>query len=331
MQRRQFITVIGGVAAASTFSHVAVRAQQTRMRRIGMLSALSEHDPEGQARLTAFQQGLQQLGWKIGENVRIDHRWAGGSADRLRVLAAELVRSKPDVILAAATSALAPLRRETRTIPLVFAQVSDPVALGFVASLARPGGNITGFATSEHGLAVKWLELLKQIAPSIARVGVIYQPALPQTAGYLHEIEAGAPSLKVQVSTAAVRDRTEIERAIATFAREPNCGLIMPPGPVLATHRDAIIGLAAQRRLPAVYPYRFFVTSGGLASYGIDNHDLYRRAAGYVDRILRGENPAELPVQHPTKFELVINLKTAKALGLDPPMALLARTDEVIE
>jgi putative tryptophan/tyrosine transport system substrate-binding protein len=331
LQRRQFITVLGGVAAASTFSHAAVRAQQTGARRIGVLSGLTERDAEGQARLAAFQQGLEKTGWKIGDNVRIDYRWAGGSVEHLRAHAAELVASKPDVILAAASSALPPLQRETRTIPIVFAQVADPVALGFVASLARPGGNITGFAAPEHGLAVKWLELLKQIAPGIARVAVVHQPALPQTAEYLREIETGASSLNVQVSTAAVRERGEIEPAIARFAREPKGGLIMLPAPVIGTNRDVIIGLAAQHRLPAVYPFRFFVAAGGLASYGIDNHDLYRRAATYVDRILKGEKPADLPVQQADKFELVINLRTAKALGLDPPMSLLARTDEVIE
>jgi putative ABC transport system substrate-binding protein len=301
------------------------------MRRIGMLSGLAETDPEGRSRLAAFQQGLQQFGWKIGDNVRIDARWAGGKADRLRAYAAELVASRPDVILAAAGSALAPLRQETHTIPIVFAQVADPVAVGYVASLARPGGNITGFATAEHGLAVKWVELLKQIAPSIARVAILYQAALPQTMHYLQEIETGARSFNMNVSTAAVGDRGEIERAIAKFAREPNCGLVLPPAPVIATHRDVVIGLVAQHRLPTVYPYRFFVDGGGLASYGIDNHDLYRRAASYVDRILKGEKPADLPVQQADKYQLVINLKAAKTLGLDPPISLLARTDVVIE
>jgi putative ABC transport system substrate-binding protein len=226
---------------------------------------------------------------------------------------------------------LAPLRRETRTIPIVFAQVSDLVGAGIVASLARPGGNITGFATTEYGVAVKWVELLRQLAPQVARLAVIYQPALPQTAGLLREIDAGALSFGLQVFAAAAHNRSDIESAITAFAREPNGGVILPPGPVIAAHRDMIIALLARYRMPAIYPYRFFVTGGGLASYGIDNHDLYRRAAHYVDRILKGERPGDLPIQLADKYELVINVKTARALGLEVPVTLLARTDEVIE
>jgi putative ABC transport system substrate-binding protein len=301
------------------------------MRRVGVLNGLAETDPEGQARVAAFKKGLQQLGWKDGDNIRIEYRWAGGDPARLRAYAAELVRTRPDVILAAAASALAPLRQESRTVPIVFAQVTDPVALGFVVSLARPGGNITGFATSEHGLAVKWFELLKELAPSVTRVSAIYQPGRPQTAGLVREIEAAARSFNIDMSNAVVRDYPEIERAIAAFAREPNGGLVLPPSPLIATHRDKIVRLVAQPRLPVVYPYRYFVAGGGLASYGPDNHDLYRRAASYVDRILKGEHPGDLPVQLPTKYALIINLKTAKALGLTVPLALQASADEVIE
>jgi putative ABC transport system substrate-binding protein len=310
----------------------AARAQQAeRVRRIGVLNGLAETDPEGQARVASFQKGLQDLGWKDGGNVQIEYRWAGGDPARLRAYAAELVGLKPNVILAAAASALRPLQRETLTIPIVFAQVTDPVALGFVASLARPGGNITGFATSEHGLAGKWMELLKQIAPGVTRVCAIYQPGTPQTAGLLREIGAAARSFDVELSTVAVRDATEIKRAVGVFARQPNSGLIIPPSPLIATHRDMIIELAERQRLPVVYPYRYFVTRGGLTSYGPDNHDLYQRAASYVDRILKGEKPSDLPVQLPTKYELVLNLKTAKALGLAVPATVLLRADEVIE
>jgi putative ABC transport system substrate-binding protein len=328
MRRRQFITLLAG---AATWPLVAGAQQPGRTRLIGVLSGLAEGDSEGQARIAEFQNGLQRLGWKDGGNVRIEYRWAGGDTARLRGYAAELVGLKPDVILAAAGSALAPLRRNTSTIPIVFAQVADPLGAGIVASLARPGGNVTGFATAEYGLAVKWLELLKQIAPSITRVAVIHQPGLPQTAGLLQEIEAGALALDVELSTVAVRNYGEAEQGIATFARKPNGGLIIPPSPLIATHRDRIIAFASQQRLPVVYPYRFFVTSGGLASYGIDNHDLYRRAASYVDRILKGERPGDLPVQLPTKYELVINLKAAKALGLEVPIALLSRADELVD
>ena len=329
MRRREFIAGLAGSAAAA----LAARAQQPdRMRRIGVLfGGLAETDPEGQARVAAFREGLQKLGWTEGRNVRIATRWAAGDADRLRAYAAELVAIAPDAILAGGTPALAALQQATRTVPIVFAQVGDPVGLGFVSSLARPGGNITGFAPYEFAIGVKWLELLKQIAPRVTRVAFMYDPANPAWAGYLAELEAAASSFGVRVSGAAVHNAAEIERAVDALAREPNGGLIAMTTPAVQAHRESIIALSARHRLPAVYGYRFFVTSGGLASYGIDNIDLYRGAASYVDRVLKGEKPGELPVQFATKFELVINLKTAKALGLDVPITLLARTDEVIE
>jgi putative ABC transport system substrate-binding protein len=329
MRRRDFITLVGGATVAWP---ITARAQQPdRVWRIGVLMDLAESDPEGQAYVAAFQEGLQKLGWTDGRNVRINLRWGAGEPDRLRAYAAELVGLKPDVIAAGATSALASLQQATRTIPIVFAQVSDPVHGGFVASLAHPGGNITGSALYEYAIVVKWLELLKQIAPRVDRVAVIYDPANITSAGQLREIETGAPSFGVRLSASPVRDAGEIERAVEAFASEPNGGLIVLPNSVTNVHRELIIALAAKNRLPAVYAYRVQVTSGGLASYGVDIRDLYRRAASYVDRIFKGEKPADLPVQFATKFELVINLKTAKALGLDPPISLLARTDEVIE
>jgi putative ABC transport system substrate-binding protein len=328
VRRRELITLLGG--AAVVWPRM-VRAQQAeRTRCIGALIPLAESDTEGQTRLAAFRDGLLKLGWTEGRNLRIEHRWAT-DPDRLRAHAAELVGLTPDVIFAGSSSALAPLHQATRTIPIVFASVPDPVGQGFVASLARPGGNITGFATYEQAIAVKWLELLKEIAPSVVRVIVVYDPANPSSAGYVREIESRAPSFAVQVSVTPVRDADEIEHAVTAFASEPNGGLIVLASPVTATHRKLIISLAAQHRLPAAHPFRYFPLSGGLASYGVDTIDLHRRAAGYVDRILRGERPGELPVQQADKFELVINLKTAKALGIDVPVSLLARTDEVIE
>ena len=328
MQRRDFIKLLGGAAAAWP---VAVRAQQpNQMRRIGMLFPLAESDPEGQARVTAFREALQKLGWTEGRNIQIDYRWTpSADPDLMRVNAAKLVGLKPDVIFAGATAALAALHRETRTVPIVFAQVTDPVGGGYVASLARPGGNITGFSQYEYTVGVKWLELLREIAPRVARVAVIFDPAQPSSGGYLRVIEAWVSSFGIQFS--AVRNAAEIEHAINAFAAEPNGGVIVLPGGLLAVHRDLIIALAARHRLPAVYPWRYYVTSGGLASYGVDNIDLYRRAAAYVDRILKGESPSELPVQEADKFALVINLKTAKALGLNVSLQLQQRADEVIE
>jgi len=329
LERRKFITLLSSAAAAWP---LAARAQQAeRMRRIGVLMPLAESDPEGRARIAAFQEGLGKLGWTEDREVQIEYRWHAGDPARARAYAAELVGLKPDVIFAATASSLAALQRETRSVPIVFAQVSDPVGGGFVASLARPGGNLTGFAQFEYAICAKWLELLKQIAPKVSRVAIIYDPANPETKEYLPVIEAAARSFGVQISISVVGNDAEIERAIEEFAREPNGGLIPLPGPLMAVRRDLIISLATRHRLPNVYAYRYYPTSGGLASYGTDNIDLYRRAASYVDRILKGEKPGDLPVQQATKFELVINLKTAKALGLDPPISLLARTDEVIE
>jgi len=301
------------------------------IRRVAALFSQAENDPEGQARAAAFERGLQDLGWTKGQNIHIDYRWAGGSIERMRPYASELVTLNPDVIFASATVALTALQQATNTIPIVFAQVTDPVGAGFVQSLARPDGNITGHTQHEFAIGAKWLELLKQLAPRVTRVAILYDPANPATSGYLREIESAAPVFAVQVSAFAVRDKSDITSALDLFATEPNGSLILLPGPVGANNRDLIITLTARHQLPAVYAFRYHVVSGGLASYGVDNIDLYRRAAWYVDRILKGEKPADLPVQHATKFQLVINLKTARALGLDPPISLLARTDEVIE
>ena len=329
MRRRQFIGLLGGAAAAWP---LAARAQQgERMRRIGVLTNLVADDPEAQARVGAFLQGLQELGWAVGRNMRIEYRWGAGDADRTRGYAAELVALAPDVILTSGASALAPLLQATRSVPVVFAQVPDPVGAGFVNSLARPGGNTTGFITYEYGLSGKWLELLTQIAPSVTRAAVIRDPAVSAGTGQWGAIQAVAPSVRVLVSPVNVRDAGEIERDVAAFAHGSNSGLIVTASALAIRHRNLIVTLAARHRLPAVYYQRGFVTGGGLISYGPDFIDQYRRAAGYVDRILKGEKPSDLPVQAPTKYELVINLKTAKALGLDVPATLLARADEVIE
>jgi putative ABC transport system substrate-binding protein len=330
LRRREFITLLGGAAAAWP---LAARAQQQpeRMRRIGVLTNLVADDPEAQARVGAFLQGLQELGWAVGRNMRIEYRWGAGDADRTRGYAAELVALAPDVILTSGASALAPLLQATRSVPVVFAQVPDPVGAGFVNSLARPGGNTTGFITYEYGLSGKWLELLTQIAPSVTRAAVIRDPAVSAGTGQWGAIQAVAPSVRVLVSPVNVRDAGEIERDVAAFAHGSNSGLIVTASALAIRHRNLIVTLAARHRLPAVYYQRGFVTGGGLISYGPDFIDQYRRAAGYVDRILKGEKPSELPVQAPTKYELVINLKTAKALGLEIPPTLLARADEVIE
>ena len=329
MKRREFITLLGGAAAAWP---LAARAQQAeRMRRIGVLMTAAADDPEVQARVAAFLQGLAQLGWTVGRNVRIDIRWAAGNADDIRRHAAELVALAPDVILAHGASTVGPLLQATRTVPIVFPIAGDPVGAGFVDSLARPGGNATGFMTFEYSMGGKWLELLKQIAPGVTRAAVLRDPSQGAGTGQFAAIQAVAPSLGVEVNPVNVRDAGEIERAIAAFARSPNGGLIVTASAVASVHRDLIVTLAARHKLPAVYFERSFVAAGGLISYGPDFIDQYRRAAGYVDRILKGEKPADLPVQAPTKYELVINLKTAKALGLDVPPTLLARADEVIE
>jgi putative tryptophan/tyrosine transport system substrate-binding protein len=312
---------------------LAARAQQAdRMRRVGVLEARAADDREGQARLAVFLQGLQELGWTDGRNVRIDYRWAAADADRYRIYAAELVALSPDVILSSASASVAALLQTTRTVPIVFVNVIDPVGAGFVARLARPGGNATGFTPFEYSLSGKWLELFKEIAPNLTRIAILRDPAIATGIGQFAAIQAMAPSSSgVELSPIDVRDPGEIERDVAAFARESNGGLIVTASSGAIVHRELIIMLAARHRLPAVYPFRYFVTSGGLISYGPDPIDQFRRAAGYVDRILKGEKAADLPVQSPTKYELAINLKTAKALGLTMPPSLLARADEVIE
>jgi len=329
LKRREFVTLLGGAAAWP----IAARAQQLdRVRRIGVLMPLAADDPEAKARLAPFLDGLQQLGWTDGRNVRIDARWPGGDADRARKYAAELVALAPDVILASSSSSVAALRQATRSVPIVFAAVIDPVGAGFVANMARPGGNITGFTAFEYSLSGKWLELLKEIAPNLTRAAVIRDPALAAGIGQFAVIQAMAPpSLAVELAPIDMHDPGEIEHAITAFAREPNGGLIVTGSPLAATYRELIISLATRYRLPNVYAFRYYPASGGLASYGPDTADQFRRAADYVDRILKGEKPANLPVQSPTKYQLVINLRAAKALGLVVPTALLARADEVIE
>jgi len=329
VRRRDFITLLGSAAAAWP---LAARAQQGgRMRRVGVLQNLASDDPAEQARLMAFGQGLQELGWTIGQNVRIENRWSAGDPDRIRRNTEEMVALAPDVILASGNAGVAPLLQATRTVPVVFVIVPDPVGAGFVDSLARPGGNATGFIAYEYGLSGKWLEVLKEIAPGVTRAAVIRDPALASGPGQFAAIQSIAPSLGVEVSPVNVRDAGEIERAITAFAHSPNGGLIVTGSALVGIHRHLIIALAARHKLPAVYVERTYVAAGGLISYGSDFLDQYRRAASYVDRILKGEKPADLPVQQPTKYELVINLKTAKALGLDIPPTLLARADEVIE
>src|SRR5215475_1036525 len=328
MKRRTFITLLGGAAA---WPLAAVAQQAERMRRIGVLMATAANDPLGQARIAAFLHGLQQLGWTDGRNVRIDTRWSGGNADEIRKHAAELVGIAPDVILASGGSVAGPLLQATRTIPIVFTSTPDPVGAGFVESLARPGGNATGFTLFEYGISGKWLELLKEIAPHVTRAAVIRDPAIAAGLGSLGAIQSVAPSLGVELRPLGVRDAGEIERAIAAFARSPDGGLIVTGSTLVVVHRNLIVTLAARHKLPAVYYERGFAAAGGLISYGPDQIDQYRQAAGYVGRILKGEKPADLPVQALTKYKLVINLKTAKALGLEIPPTVLARADEVIE
>jgi putative ABC transport system substrate-binding protein len=327
VKRREFITLLGGVAAWP----LAGQAQPgERIRRIGVLMYLPADDPEGQARLAALVQTLKQLGWSDGRNLQIDTRWA--TADDIRRQAAELVALAPDALVAGTgTASVAPLLEATRTLPIVFVTVIDPVGAGFVASLAQPGGNATGFTIFEYSMSGKWLELLKEIEPRVTRVAVLRDPALASGTGQFGAVQIVAPSLGVQVTPVDVRDAGEIERALTAFARGLNGGLIVTGTPLAFVHRDLIISLANRHRLPAVYWHRRFVASGGLISYGPDTTDPFRRAAGYVDRILKGEKPADLPVQAPTKYELAINLKTAKALGLEVPATVLARADEVIE
>jgi putative ABC transport system substrate-binding protein len=327
--RRRFLATLGGAAAAWP---LAARAQQgERVRRIGVLINTAADDAAGQARLIAFVQGLAQSGWITGRNIRIETRWTKSDTEDIRKYAAELVALAPDVILASGTSTVGPLLRLTRTVPIVFPLATDPVAAGLVESLARPGGNATGFMSFEIGVSAKWLELLKEIAPGVKRAAVLRTLATAAGPGQFGVIQALAPTLGVELRPIDTRDAGEIERAVVAFASEPNSGLIATTGGGVLRHRDLIIALAARHRLPAVYSSRYFVTDGGLISYGPDSIDQYRRAAGYVDRILKGEKPADLPVQAPTRYELVINLKTAKALGLEVPPTVLARADEVIE
>jgi putative tryptophan/tyrosine transport system substrate-binding protein len=328
MGRREFITLVGGSAAWP----LAARAQQPeRMRRIGVLMNLAADDPVSLVHITAFAQGLEQLGWTLGANVQIDYRWGAGNPERIRRYATELVALAPDVILAVGAITVGPLQQTSLTVPIVFVETTDPVGAGFVASMARPGGNATGFTHFEYGISAKWLELLKQIAPSVTRVAVFRDSTLVASMSQFAAIQPLAQSSGVELIPIDTRDPSEIERAVAAFAPKSNSGLIVVTGTSAIIHRDLIITLAARHRLPGVYPYRFYVTSGGLISYGPDGIDQYRRAAGYVDRILKGDKPADLPVQAPTKYELVINLKTAKALGLDLPASGLARADDVIE
>jgi ABC-type uncharacterized transport system substrate-binding protein len=326
--RRRVIAVLGGAAA---WPFAAQAQQPSQMRRIGMLTGFTSDDPGGQARFTAFAQGLQQLGWTVGRNVRIEIRWGAGDAERYRRYAAELVALPSDVILVGGGSVLAAVQTATRIAPIVFVSVTDPVGAGYVASLARPGANTTGFTLLEYGTSGKWLELLKEIAPGVTRAAVIQDPSITSGTGQVAAIQAAAPSFGVELTPVDVRDASRIEQSIAAFTHGSNCGLIVTISPLALRHRELIIALAAKHRLPAVYPWRVFVADGGLISYGPDDIDQYRRAAGYVDRILKGEQPADLPVQAPTKYELAINLKTAKALGLDVPDTVLARADEVIE
>jgi putative ABC transport system substrate-binding protein len=327
VKRREFITMLGGAAVWP----LAARAQQSeRMRRIGVLIGVAD-DAQGQARLAAFRKGMQDLGWAEGRNARFDVRFTGAGAERARAYAAELVALAPDAILANSAAVVSALQQQTNTIPVVFVQVLDPVSSGFVESLARPGGNITGFSSFDFGLGAKWLEILKDIVPGVTRVGVLRDPTLPGGSGALGAIQAVASSFKVELNALDVRDAASIEHGLAALAREPNRGVIVLANPGASVHLDLIIALAARHRLPAVYPYRYFATRGGLISYGTDNLAEWRRAASYVDRILKGEKPADLPVQQPTKYELVINLKTAKALGIAVSDNLLSIADEVIE
>ena len=328
MRRRDFITLFGGVAAVWPLS---ARAQQPeRMRLIGILLPADVNDPVFQARLAAFQQELAQLGWTVGRNVRIDTRWATTNPAEIRRHAAELVALAPDVILSTGDSTVPPLLQVTRTVPIVFPVVNDPIGAGYVETLARPGGNVTGFMLYEYSIGVKWLELLKEIAPNVTRVAVLRDAGVPAQAAQFGVVQAVASMFKVEVIPIDMRDAGETERAVETFARSPSGGLIVAGGGAAIRHRDLIITLAARGKLPAIYWERFFVVAGGLISYGAQTIDQYRRAAGYVDRILKGEKPADLPVQAPTKYETVINLKTAKELGLAIPPTLLARADELI-
>ena len=328
MRRREFITLLACTAAAVPFA----RAQQReRLRRIGVLSSLAADDPQAPIRVAALLQGLKEQGWTDGRNLRIDYRWGSGDAELFRRYAAELIALTPEVILTSGLPCLVAVRRATRTVPIVFVQITDPVGAGLVASLARPGGNITGFTLYEYSMGAKWLELLREIAPAVKRVLVLRDPAIATGIAMFAAIQAVASSYRVEVSAADVHDLGEIDHALGSFAHSSGGGVIVLPGALAAVHRKQIIALMKQFRLPSVYAYRYFVADGGLIAYGPDPIDQYRRAAGYIDRILKGEKPAALPVQAPTKYELAINVKTAKALGLTVPQALLTRAEEVIE
>jgi putative tryptophan/tyrosine transport system substrate-binding protein len=327
IERRKFLATLGGAAAWP----LAARAQQgERMRRIGVLMPLVAGDPEAQVRSTVFAQSLQQLGWTVGRNLQIDYRFAGGEADRIRQYAAELVALAPDVIMNVGSSTVAPMQQATRTIPIVFTNLADPVGAGIVQSLARPGGNATGFTNFEYSMSGKWVELLKQVAPGVTRAAVLRDITAAAGMGQFGAIRSVAQSLGVELTPLGVHDAGELERGVSAFARSGNGGLIVTAGGT-AFRRDLFIRLASRHKLPAVYPFRYYAKDGGLITYGPDTLDPIRRATEYVDRILKGEKPADLPVQAPTKYELVINLKTAKALGLDVPPTLIARADEVIE
>jgi len=327
MRRREFLGVLGGAAAWP----VASKAQQAeRVRRVGLLNLLGPDDPEAQARGAVFEQTLQQLGWTVGRDLKIETRQVGGDLDSLRRYAAELVALAPDVIFSIGSIAVAPLQQATRTIPIVFVGVPDPVGAGFVQSMAHPGGNITGFSSFEYSMSGKWAELLKQIAPNVTRALVFRDPTSAAGIGQFAAIRSVAQSLGLELTPLNVRDTDDIERTVAAFAGSGNGGVIVPPGGT-AAHRKLIISLAARYKLPSIYPYRYYAVDGGLITYGPDANDLVRRAAGYVDRILKGEKPADLPVQAPTKYEMVLNLRTAKALGITVPPALLAQANEVIE
>ena len=329
MRRREFLSVLGGVAA--TWPVVGRAQQPERVRRIGVLSPLPADHPDDRVRYAAFLEALRRLGWIDGHNVRIEARWSAGDAAITRKYAAELVALAPDIIVATGGGGTAEMLQATRSVPIVFVIVPDPVGSGFVESLAQPGGNATGFMQFEYTLSAKWVELLKEIAPSVTRAAILWDPTVAAGIGQFAVIQSVAPSFGVDVRAINLRDAAEIERSVATFARTPNGGLILTTGALSAVHRDLIISLAARFRLPATYQERAYVAAGGLVSYGTNYVDQYRRAAGYVDRVLKGEKPADLPVQAPTKYELIINLKTAKALGLTMPPTLLARADEVIE
>ena len=333
MKRRVFILALGGAAANSVSWPLAARAQKPAIPHVGVLAPFNKNDPEWQIFVAAFKKRLVDLGWIDGRNVMVDYRFAGGNTENIRALARDLVASAPNVIFASSNVSVAALRQATHVIPVVFTQVSDPVGSGFVANLARPGGNITGFQSFETAIGGKWLEVLKEIAPKVRRVAVLHYPSIAANVAFLHAAEAAASALGLTVTPAGVRDAADIERVLAAHAQEPDGGVIVTPSPltITADKRDLIIALAARLHLPAIYPYPLFPKSGGLISYGYDQMEQWQGGASYVDRILRGANPAELPVQAPTKYQMIINLKTAKALGLDVSLQLQQRADEVIE